>query len=74
MGSLFSKPKIPTVQPAPPVIAAPAPVSDSAAVMSAADEERRRLAGARGRSATILGGAAAYAPGADSRPTLLGAG
>jgi hypothetical protein len=71
MGSVFSKPSAPSPQPA-PVAAAPttAVVSQSAATdMDASGIKRRR----RGRSPTILTGAAGVQEGATlGTPTLLG--
>jgi hypothetical protein len=71
MGSVISKPSAPAPQPA-PVAAAPttAVVSQSAATdMDASGIKRRR----RGRSPTILTGAAGVQEGATlGTPTLLG--
>ena len=71
MGSIISKPSAPAPQPA-PVAAAPttAVVSQSAATdMDASGIKRRR----RGRSPTILTGAAGVQEGATlGTPTLLG--
>ena len=61
-------------QAAPVVVPAPAPVRDDASVLGAAVDERRRAALQRGRGSTVLGGAANYLPGADSKPVVTGAG
>jgi len=68
MGALFSSPKAPPPQA--PVIPPPAPVRDDVAGTAAA--ERQRLAGLRGRGATILGNPGSFAPAGDGRRTLLG--
>jgi len=68
MGALFSSPKAPLPQA--PVIPAPAPLRDE--VTGTAAAERQRLAGLRGRGATLLGGPGSYARAPDAKRTLLG--
>ena len=51
-------------------IPAPAPVRDD--VGDTAAEQRARLAGLRGRGATLLGAPGAYAAGTDQKRVLLG--
>jgi len=68
MSGLFSSPSAPPPQA--PVIPPPAPVRDDVAGTAAA--ERQRLAGLRGRGATILGNPGSFAPAGDGRRTLLG--
>ena len=66
MGFVFKRPSTPR-PPATPTIADPS-------VQQAADDERKRLAMARGRQSTILGGLdeAAVGSGTVQKNTLLG--
>lgn len=70
MGGLFSKPKIPTPQPQ-QIAAPPPPDVGTQAVQDAATSERQRLAGAKGRSSTILT-ATSDTVQPDAKKTLLG--
>ena len=76
IGAIFSKPKMPYIPPPPapakPLIAAPAPVRDDAAVQQGAAADRQRQAALAGRGSTMLGTAASYAPQPDAKRTLLG--
>jgi hypothetical protein len=73
MGALFGG-GVKSPSPQAPIRPAPAPVRDDAAVSGAAAGERQRIAALLGRGATRTGGAGAYAPAPDRRPTLLGVG
>lgn len=69
MGALFGGgPKVPPAQA--PIIPAPAPVRDD--VSGASVAERQRIAGLRGRSATLLGPPGSYSAAPDQRSVLLG--
>lgn len=69
MGALFGGgPKAPPPQA--PIIPPPAPVRDDVTATAAA--ERQRIAGLRGRSATLLGPPGSYQAAGDQRRTLLG--
>lgn len=67
---VFNSPKPPAVAPA--VLPKEAPKQIDTAVQTAAADERRRAAGARGANATLLADPMGLAPANTKKTTLLG--